>query len=84
MADGTVKWFNTTRGFGIIVPDDLSAEVFVHFSTIEGSGYRGLTGGQRVAFDTEPGPKGPHATRVRPLEGRAPGPRASSPGLPPE
>jgi cold shock protein len=44
MADGTVKWFNATRGFGFIVPDDLSHEVFVHFSSIESSGYRELTG----------------------------------------
>jgi len=73
MADGTVKWFNTTRGFGLIIPDDLSALVFAHFSSIEGSGYRELTGGQRVTFDAEPGPKGPHATRVRPLEERSPG-----------
>jgi len=70
MADGTVRWFNTTRGFGLIIPDDLSHDVFVHFSSIEGSGYRELTEGQRVTFDAEPGVKGPHVTRVRPLEGR--------------
>jgi len=68
MADGTVKWFNTTRGFGLITPDDLSHDVFVHFSSIEGSGYRGLAEGQRVTFDAEPGAKGPHTTRVQPLE----------------
>jgi cold shock protein len=65
MADGTVKWFNTTRGFGLIVPDDLSPDLFVHFSSIEGLGYRKLTEGQRVTFDVEPGVKGPRAAQVR-------------------
>ena len=67
MADGTVKWFNKVRGFGLIVPDDLSQEVFVHFSSIEGTGHRDLTEGQRVTFAAEPGTKGPHTTRVRPM-----------------
>jgi len=67
MTDGTVKWFNTTRGFGLIVPDDLSHEVFVHFSSIEGTGHRELVQGQRVTFEAEPGPKGPHTTSVRRL-----------------
>jgi cold shock protein len=66
VADGTVKWFNVGKGFGMIVPDDLSAEVFVHFSSIEGTGHRLLTEGQRVTFDAVPGPKGPRTTRVRP------------------
>ena len=78
MADGTVKWFNTTRGFGLIAPDDLSHDVFVHFSSIKGSGYRELTEGQRVTFDAEPGANGPHTTRVRPLAGRPPGPDGST------
>jgi len=54
MADGTVKWFNKVRGFGLIVPDDLSQEVFVHFSSIEGTGHRELTEGRRVTFGQVP------------------------------
>jgi cold shock protein len=68
MTDGTVKWFNAARGFGMIVPDDESPDVFVHFSTIECSGRRELTEDQRVTFDAVPGTKGPRTTRVRPLE----------------
>ena len=83
MADGTVMWFNSARGFGMIVPDDQSPDVFVHVSTIEGSGHRELAEDQRVTFDAEPGPKGPRTTRVRPLDagdGQAPTPhRPSSP-----
>lgn len=67
MATGTVKWFNATKGFGFIAPDDGSADVFVHFSAIEGSGYRELTEGQHVQFDTTSGPKGLQASGVRPV-----------------
>jgi len=59
MADGTVKWFNKARGLGLIVPDDLTDVVYVHFSIIEGTGHRALTKGQRVTFEAEPGPRGP-------------------------
>lgn len=69
MADGTVKWFDMAKGFGLIVPDDLTRAVFVHYSCIEGAGYRGLTEGQRVDFDSESAPRGPRATRVRSLSG---------------
>ncbi len=65
MATGTVKWFNSAKGFGFIAPDDGSADVFVHFSAIEGSGYRELTEGQHVEFDTTRGPKGLQASSVR-------------------
>jgi cold shock protein len=65
MATGTVKWFNSGKGYGFITPDDSSEDVFVHFSSIEGSGYRELTEGQRVQFDTEQGQKGPQAKSVR-------------------
>jgi len=65
MAVGTVKWFNATKGFGFITPEDGSADVFVHFSAIEGAGYRELTEGQRVQFDTTSGPKGLQASAVR-------------------
>jgi cold shock protein len=65
MASGTVKWFNATKGFGFIAPDDGTADLFVHFSAIEGGGYRELSEGQRVQFDTKQGPKGPQASAVR-------------------
>ena len=65
MATGTVKWFNATKGFGFIAPDDGSADVFVHFSGIEGGGYRELAEGQHVQFETTQGPKGPQASAVR-------------------
>ena len=53
MATGTVKWFNSEKGFGFIAPDDGSADVFAHFSAISGSGYRSLEEAQKVEFDTE-------------------------------
>ena len=67
MAQGTVKWFNADKGFGFICNDDNSADVFVHFSAIESSGYRSLNEDQRVEFDITQGPKGPQAEHVRPL-----------------
>jgi len=67
MATGTVKWFNATKGFGFITPDDGSPDVFAHFSSIDGSGYRELTEGQKVDFDVEQGPKGPQAKCVKVL-----------------
>jgi cold shock protein len=67
MAQGTVKWFNADKGFGFIAPDDGSADVFVHFSAIESSGYRTLEENQKVDFSVTQGPKGPQAAQVRPL-----------------
>lgn len=64
--EGTVKWFNATKGFGFVTPDDGTPDVFVHFSAIEGSGYRELTEGQRVQFESQQGQKGPQAKSVRP------------------
>ena len=67
MAAGTVKWFNATKGFGFITPDDGTSDVFAHFSSIEGSGYRELIEGQKVDYESEQGPKGLQAKRVRSL-----------------
>ncbi len=64
MATGTVKWFNESKGFGFISPADGSKDVFVHFSAIQGSGFKTLAEGQSVNFDVEDGPKGPQATNV--------------------
>ena len=62
--NGTVKWFNDSKGFGFIAPADGSKDVFVHFSAIEGSGHRTLAEGQTVDFEVEMSPKGPQASRV--------------------
>ncbi len=64
MATGTVKWFNESKGFGFIAPSDGSADVFVHFSAIEGSGFKTLAEGQAVSYEVEKGPKGLQATHV--------------------
>jgi CspA family cold shock protein len=66
MAQGTVKWFNSEKGFGFIAPDGGADDVFVHFSEINGSGYRSLQENQRVVFDIGQGAKGPQALAVRP------------------
>ncbi len=66
MATGTVKWFNESKGYGFISPDDGSKDVFVHFSAIQGEGFRTLQEGQAVSFGVEDGPKGPQATQVTP------------------
>ena len=57
MQNGTVKWFNSEKGFGFISNDNGGDDVFVHFSTIVGDGYKSLQEGQKVTFDTEPDPK---------------------------
>ncbi len=66
MATGTVKWFNESKGFGFISQSDGGADVFVHFSAIQGSGFKTLAEGQAVSFNVEKGPKGPQATNVVP------------------
>ncbi|HEX4832039.1 MAG TPA: cold-shock protein [Trebonia sp.] len=64
MAQGTVKWFNPDKGFGFIAPDDGTADVFVHFSAIESTGYRTLEENQKVEYNVTQGPKGPQAAQV--------------------
>ena len=64
MATGTVKWFNESKGFGFISQDNGGADVFVHFSAIQGTGFKTIAEGQAVSFDVEDGPKGPQASNV--------------------
>ncbi|NOX93184.1 MAG: cold-shock protein [Gammaproteobacteria bacterium] len=66
MATGTVKWFNESKGFGFIAPEDGGDDLFVHFSAIQGGGFKTLNEGQKVSFETEQGPKGPAAGNVVP------------------
>ncbi len=65
MATGTVKWFNAEKGYGFITQDDGGADVFVHFSSIQGSGYRSLEENDKVSFDVTSGPKGAQASNVQ-------------------
>lgn len=64
MIQGKVKWFNNSKGFGFICPEDSDLEIFVHFSTIKSDGYKTLKEGQTVQYEAEEGPKGWHAIQV--------------------
>jgi cold shock protein len=66
MALGTVKWFNAEKGYGFITVDGSGDDIFVHWSAIQGDGYRALDEGQRVELDVGEGEKGPQAENVRP------------------
>jgi len=65
MAKGTVKWFNDQKGFGFVTPDNGGADLFVHFSAIQGDGFKTLTEGQAVEYEEGQGQKGPQANNVR-------------------
>jgi len=64
LATGTVKWFNSEKGYGFITPDDGGKDLFVHFSEIQGEGYKSLAEGQKVAYEQQQGDKGPQAANV--------------------
>lgn len=66
MATGTVKWFNDSKGFGFIAQDDGGDDVFVHFSSIQGDGFKTLKEGQKVSYELQQGPKGLQAANVVP------------------
>jgi len=65
MAAGIVKWFNETKGFGFIAPDDGGKDLFVHLSTVQASGFTSLREGERVEFVAQQGTKGPQATEIK-------------------
>ncbi len=67
MITGTVKWFDDSKGFGFVTPEDGSKDVFVHHTAIQGTGFKTLTEGQQVQFEVEQGPKGPSAVNVQPV-----------------
>jgi len=64
VSTGTVKWFNSTKGYGFITPDDGSADLFIHHSEVKTAGYASLNEGQKVNFEVGQGKKGPCATNV--------------------
>lgn len=66
MASGTVKWFNSEKGFGFIEQDGGGPDVFAHYSNIQAQGFRELLEGQKVSFDVTQGPKGPQAENIMP------------------
>ena len=67
MPNGTVKWFNDSKGFGFITPDDGGKDLFAHHSSIQMDGYKSLKEGQKVSFEVKDGPKGPAASNIKAL-----------------
>ena len=67
MAFGTVKWFNSEKGYGFVTPDGGGKDLFVHFSNIVGEGYRSLQDNKKVEYEQREGKKGPEACNVRPM-----------------
>jgi CspA family cold shock protein len=67
MAQGTVKWFNDSKGFGFITPDEGGEDLFAHFSQIASKGFKTLAEGQKVSFEVTTGPKGKQASNIQPL-----------------
>ena len=66
MATGIVKWFNESKCFGLISPDEGGEDLFAHFSAIQSKGFKTLAEGQRVSFDVTTGPKGKQASNIQP------------------
>lgn len=71
MQTGTVKWFNNTKGYGFILPDNGGGDIFAHYSAIDMDGYKTLKAGQSVQFEAEQGPKGLHAKNIHSVDGVA-------------
>ena len=68
MSTGTVKWFNESKGFGFITPDDGGKDLFVHFSAIQSNGFKTLEENQKVSYDVTSGPKGDQATNIQSMD----------------
>ena len=68
MSNGTVKWFNDAKGFGFITPDGGGKDLFVHFSAVQGSGFKSLRENQKVSFDVTSGAKGDQAVNIKTLD----------------
>ncbi|HEY4073598.1 MAG TPA: cold-shock protein [Herbaspirillum sp.] len=67
MATGIVKWFNDSKGFGFITPDEGGEDLFAHFSAIQSNGFKSLQENQRVSFEVTTGPKGKQASNIQPI-----------------